>query len=149
MRGFGPPGKSQMRERKFSLLLSAAACLFAVEAGALAVCIGLMVLESGPLASLEGAFMWVFAQPVIIPIALAALPLAVLLRFVLGLAFKQPRPTALIAGGVVGLLGSTLFASVSKDVLSALVPAIPLGLVAGLVGGWTWWQIEKEFLDRQ
>ena len=137
-----------MRERKFSLLLSAAACLFAVEAGALAVCIGLMVLDSGPIASFEGALMWVFAQPVIIPIALGSLPLAVLLRLVLGLVFKQPRPTALISGGAVGLLGSTLFASVSKDVLSALVPAIPLGLVAGLVGGWTWWQIEKEFLDR-
>jgi uncharacterized membrane protein len=125
------------------------ACFVAVEAGALVVCIGIMVLDSGPFASLEGIAVWAIAQPIILFIALGSMPLGALLRMVLGLAFEQPRSVALIAGGMVGLFGSAIFAFGINDVLLAWVPIMSIGLVAGVVGGWTWWRIEKPFLDRQ
>ena len=126
-----------------------AACFVAVEAGALVFCVGIVVLDRGPFASLEGLAVWAFAQQIILFIALGSMPLGALLRMVLGLAFEQPRPVALVVGGVVGLLGSALFAFGNDDVLHARVPMMSLGLVAGVVGGWSWWRIEKPFLDRQ
>ncbi|WP_299851574.1 hypothetical protein [uncultured Roseovarius sp.] len=148
MRRFENRGQSELTERKFNLVLSMVACFVAVEAGALVVCTGIMVLEGGLFASLDGIAVWAFAQPVILFIALGSMPLGALLRMVLGLAFEQPLSVALIAGGMVGLVGSALFAFFTNDGLFAWVRAMPLGLVAGVVGGWTWWRIEKPFLDR-
>lgn len=141
-------GWSELTERKFSLVLSMAACFIAVEAGALVVCIGIMVLDSGPFASLEGIAVWVFAQPIILFIALGSMPLGALLRMVLGLFFEQPRSVALVAGGIIGLVGPVLFGLNFKDGLAAWVPIMSVGLFAGVFGGWTWWLIEKPFLDR-
>jgi hypothetical protein len=58
-----------LTERKFSLVLSMEACFCAVQAGALVVCLGIMLLDS-PLAILAGIGLWVGAQVVIVPIAL-------------------------------------------------------------------------------
>ncbi|MBW4710658.1 hypothetical protein KX928_22950 [Roseobacter sp. YSTF-M11] len=138
-----------MNKRNFSSVLSLWACFVAVEAGAFVVCFGIMILDSGPLGSLEALAVRTIAQPIILPIALCSMPLGALLRMVLGLAFKQPRSVALISGAVVGLVGSVLFAFLTKDGWSAWFPIVSIGLFAGVVGGWAWWRVEKPFLDGQ
>ena len=138
-----------MAERKFSLVLSMAACFIAVEAGALVVCLGIMLLDSGPLAILEGVAIWVIAQPIILLIALISMPVGALLRMVLGLTFEQPRSVALISGALTGLVGSVFIVFSTDDGWSVWPPVVSVGLVAGIVGGWTWWRVEKQFLERQ
>ena len=138
-----------MAERKFSLVLSMAACFIAVEAGALVVCLGIMLLDSGPLAILEGVAIWVIAQPIILLIALISMPVGALLRMVLGLTFEQPRSVALISGALTGLVGSVFIVFSTDDGWSVWPPVVSVGLVAGIVGGWIWWRVEKQFLERQ
>lgn len=138
-----------MAERKFSLVLSMAACFIAVEAGALVVCLGIMLLDSGPLVILEGVSIWVIAQPIILLIALISMPVGALLRMVLGLTFEQPRSVALISGALTGLVGSVFIAFSTDDGWSVWPPVVSVGFVAGIVGGWTWWRVEKQFLERQ
>jgi hypothetical protein len=138
-----------LAERKFSLVLSMAACFIAVEAGALVVCLGIMLLDSGPLAILEGVAIWVIAQPIILLIALISMPVGALLRMVLGLTFEQPRSVALISGALTGLVGSVFIVFSTDDGWSVWPPVVSVGLVAGIVGGWTWWRVEKQFLERQ
>lgn len=125
------------------------ACFVSVEAGALAVCFGIMVLDSGPLAGLEGIAVWAIAQPIILLIALVSMPVGALLRVILGLTFDRPRPVALLSGATIGLVGSVLFTLSTKDGFASWPPIVLVGLLAGTVGGWTWWRVEKPFLDRQ
>lgn len=134
--------------KRINLVLSLSACFAAVRTGALAVCAGIMVLDSGPLASLERIAVWVIAQPIILPIALLSAPLGTLLRMILGLVFEQPRSVALISGSVIGLIGSGLFAFSTNNDWSAWFSILSIGSVAGLVRGWTWRRVEKPFLDR-
>ena len=108
-----------------------------------------MLLDSGPLAVFEGVGIWVFAQLVILPVALLSMPIGALVRMILGLSFNQPRPVALVAGASVGLGGSLFFALSTQDRWSSWPPIISIGLVAGIVGGWTWWRVERPFLKRQ
>lgn len=136
-----------MNGRKFSLVLSMVACFVSVEAGALVVCIAIMLLDAGPFASLYGIAVWATAQPVILFIALGSMPLGALLRMVMGLAFKRPRFVALITGAIIGLLGSVLFAIGTTDDVFAWAQIIFIGLFAGFVGGWTWWRVEKPFIE--
>lgn len=138
-----------MTERKFNLVLSLVACFVAVEAGALAVCLGVMVLDSGPLAILEGMALWVLGQFFILPMALFSMPIGALVRMILGLNFDQPRSVALLAGATVGLVGSLLFALSNKVGLEVWPHIVFVGSMAGIVGGWAWWRVEKPFLDRQ
>lgn len=142
-------GHGELAKKEFNLVLSMAACFVAVEVGALVVCMGIMLLDSGPLAILEGIAVWAFAQPVILLIALFSMPIGALLRMILGLTFEQPRPVALLSGAFIGVGGALLIAFSIKDGWSALPPILFIGLVAGIVGGWTWWRVEKSFLDRQ
>ncbi|MEL7027504.1 MAG: hypothetical protein AAGO57_09810, partial [Pseudomonadota bacterium] len=121
----------------------------AEQAGGKTVRLGIMLLESGPLAVLEGIGVWVFAQLIILPIALLSMPIGALIRMILGLSFDQPRPVALVSGALVGLSCSLLFALSTKDGWSAWPPIISVGLVAGIAGGWTWWRVERTFLKRQ
>ncbi len=138
-----------LAERKFSLLRSFMACFVAVEAGALVVCIGIMILDSGLLASLEGIAVWATAQPIILFIAIGSMPWGALLRMVSGLAFDQPRSVALTTGALVGLIGAVLVASTANDGLNNWLFTLSLGLVAGVVGGWAWWRVEKPYLENQ
>lgn len=144
-----PCGEIGLTERKFSLVLSMAACFVAVEAGALIVCVGIMLIDTGPLAILEGIAIWAVTQPVILLIAFFSMPIGALLRMILGLAFERPRRVALVSGATVGLIGSALFAGSTKGGWSVWPTIMALGLVAGIVGGWAWWWVEKPFLDRQ
>ena len=137
-----------MADRKINLLLSLLACFGAIEAGALVVCIGIVIVNSGLFAILQGISIWVIAQPAILPIALLSAPLGALLRMILGLACKKSRFSALVTGTIIGTIGSVLFAYSTKDGSSAWLSILPIGSIAGLVGGWTWWRIEKRFLDR-
>lgn len=125
------------------------ACFVAVEAGALVVCVGIMLFDTGPLAILEGIAVWAVTQPGILLIALFSMPFGSLIRMILGLTFEQPRHVALISGAIVGLIGSALFAGLINDGWSFWPPIMAVGLVSGIVGGWAWWQVEKSFLDRQ
>lgn len=125
------------------------ACLVAVEAGALVVCVGIMLFDTGPLAILEGVAIWAFTQPAILLIALFPMPFGALVRMILGLTFEQPRRVALVSGAIVGLIGSALFAGSINDSWSFWSPIMAVGLASGIVGGWAWWQVEKPFLDRQ
>lgn len=133
---------------KMNLALSLTACFAAIEADALVICIGIMILDSGLLAILEGVGIWMMAQPVILPISLLATPVGTLLRMLLAFLFEQPRTVAMTTGTVIGGVGSALFAYSTKDGSAVLVPILSFGSVAGLCGGWTWWRIEKPFLDR-
>ena len=146
---YGQRCQTKMNERKFNLMLSMAACFLAVEAGALVVCIGMTILDGDPFAGFQGVALWAYAQPVILLIALGSMPLGALLRMVLGLAFERPRPVALAAGGLVGLCASAFVVLGLDDGLVVWIPLTTIGLVAGVVGGWTWWRVEKTFLDRQ
>ncbi|MWD29534.1 hypothetical protein E0K89_018805 [Aquicoccus sp. SCR17] len=138
-----------MSIRRFNLVLAFLACFVAIEAGALVVCIGIMILDSGLLAAPAGLSLWVIAQPIALLIALGSMPVGALLRMILGLTFKAPRPVALSAGAAVGL-GSSIFLALStKDGLAALISISSIGLFAGVIGGWLWWRVEKPFLDRQ
>ena len=138
-----------MTQGRFNLLLSMAACFLAVEAGAMIVCIGMVVLDAGPLAVMPGIALWALAQPIILVIALGSMPLGALVRMILGLAFERPRPVAFMTGGLIGLCGSAFVLHGIKDVLSVWLPLMTVGSVAGIFGGWTWWLIEKPFLDRR
>lgn len=133
-------------ERKFSLFRSFKACFVAVEAGALAVCIGIMILDSGLFASLEGIAVWAIAQPIILFIAIGSMPLGALLRMILGLVFDQPRAVALTTGALVG---SVLIANSANDGWNSWLFTLSLGLVAGVVGGWAWWRVEKPYFEGQ
>jgi hypothetical protein len=126
-----------------------AACFLAVEAGALVVCLGITLLDSGPFVILEGVAIWVIGQPIILLTALISMPVCVLLRMVLGLTFEQPRSVALISGALTGLVGSVFIVFSTDDGWSVWPPVVSVGLVAGIVGGWTWWRVEKQFLERQ
>lgn len=139
--------ENELTERKFNLGLSMVACFVSVGAGALFVCIAIILFDAGPLASLEGIAFWATAQPAILFIALGSMPLGALLRMVLGLAFERPRFVALIAGGTIGLCGSVFFAIGTIDDVFAGVQIAIIGVVAGIFGGWTWWWVEKPFLD--
>lgn len=138
-----------MNERKFNLMLSMAACFVAIQTGALVVCLGMMLLEGGALTVLEGFTVWVFAQPFILFFALLSMPIGALLRMLLGFAFARARLVSLVTGSLVGLAGSAILTSSQKDGIAGWVPIVSVGLVAGFVGGWTWWRIEKPFLDHQ
>lgn len=113
------------------------------------VCLGIALLDSGPFAVLMGITLWVFALPITLPIALFLMPFGALIRMVLGLAFETPRLVALIAGASVGLSASVFFAIATYDSWSVWPPVVAIGLVAGIVAGWTWWRVEKPFLNRQ
>lgn len=131
-----------------NLVLSLIACFASVEAGALVVCIGIMILDSGLLSVLEGVAVWAIAQPVILPIALLSSPIGALLRMVLGFAFEQPAKVAMTAGVAVGIIGAVAFAYSTKDGAAAWGPILLIGCLAGFCGGLTWWRIEKPYLDR-
>ncbi|PTX54356.1 hypothetical protein C8N43_3170 [Litoreibacter ponti] len=107
-----------------------------------------MLLDSGLSSILEGFAIWVVAQPIILLVALFAMPAGALLRMVLGLAFERPRAVALISGAFIGLCGSVFVLFSTEDGWSAWLQVISVGLLAGIFGGWTWWRIEKPFLDR-
>ncbi|WP_300060919.1 hypothetical protein [uncultured Roseobacter sp.] len=131
-----------------SLILSMFACFAAVQAGALAVCVVTMILDSGPLAFLEGVGVWVFGQIAILPIALMSMPVGALLRMVLGLIFSNPRLVALNTGLLVGSIGAALVsAGTSQSLLPDYLISIAIGGCAGLVGGWVWWRIERRHLE--
>lgn len=98
-----------------NLVLSLIACFASVEAGALVVCIGIMILDSGLLSVLEGVAVWAIAQPVILPIALLSSPIGALMRMVLGSVFEQPAKVAMTVGGAVGIIGAAAFAYSTKD----------------------------------
>lgn len=136
-----------MTEIKFSLVLSMIACFIAVEAAALIVCLAIMVIDRGPLALLEGIALWAVAQPIILIIAFASMPIGALVRFVLGLTFNQhqPRSVAILSGAIIGLAGAALFGLSTHDSFSFYI--VFIGLTVGLVAGWVWWRIEKPFLD--
>jgi len=140
-------GPNKLAERKFSLLRSFIACFVAVEAGALVVCIGIMILDSGLLASFEGIAVWVIAQPIVFVVAICSMPVGALLRMILGLAFDQPRSVALITGALVGLVGAIAIAFTANDGWHRWPLTLSLGFVAGVVGGWAWWRVEKPYLD--
>ncbi|MBV7393106.1 hypothetical protein [Mameliella sediminis] len=131
-----------------NLVLSLIACFASVEAGALVVCIGIMILDSGLLSVLEGVAVWAIAQPVILPIALLSSPVGALLRMVLGLVFEQPAKVAMTAGVAVGIIGAAAFAHSTKDGVAAWGPILLIGSLAGFCGGLPWWRIEKPYLDR-
>lgn len=126
------------------------ACFIAVDAAALIVCLAIMVLDRGPLALLQGIALWAVAQPIILIIAFASMPIGALVRFVLGLTFNQhqPRSVALLSGAIIGLAGALLFSLSTHDSFSVSPHIVFIGLVTGLVGEWVWWRIEKPFLDR-
>lgn len=132
---------------KMKLLLSMKACFAAIEAGALVVCVGAMILDSGLLSIPEGIGIWLMMQPVLLPIALLATPIGALLRMILAFMFERPRKVAMITGTIVGFVGSAFFAYSSNDGPSVWPPVLLLGSAAGLCGGWVWWRIEKPFLN--
>lgn len=108
-----------------------------------------MILESGLFAGLEGIAVWAIAQPIILFIAIGSMPLGALLRMILGLAFDQPRFVALITGALVGLGGTALVANSANEGWYNWPFTLSLGLVAGVVGGWAWWRVEKPYLEGQ
>lgn len=125
------------------------ACFVAVEAGALVVCIGIMLIEEGLLGFFEGIATWIVGQLIILPIALVSIPFGALLRLIFGILFERPRTVALSSGAVIGVAGSVFLVLLAQGGWSVLIMAGTIGLVAGICGGWTWWRIEKPHLDRQ
>ena len=115
--------------------------------GALAVCIIVMVLDTGLFAIFEGIAMWVVSQILIFPLALLTAPFGALLRMILGFIFDQPSPVALLTGAIIGTLGASFIAYSANDGWNAWLLILAVGAFAGLVGGWTWLRIEKRFLD--
>lgn len=124
------------------------ACFCAVEAGALVVCLGIMLVNDGPWAVLNGVAGWNYSQIVILPIALISMPIGALIRMILGLYFNNPRFVALLAGAAIGLSGSLFVIIVRRGDWSDWPSIISVGLVAGIIGGWTWWRVERPFLLR-
>lgn len=138
-----------MVEKNFNFLLSVMACLAAIEAGALAACIGLGLHAEGQSGALNGLFLWLLGQMVILPLWLVVMMPAALLRMVLGLIFQRQLPVALVTGAVIGLGGVDRLTTAGELGWAEALPMFAIGLVAGLVGGWAWWRVETRFLDRQ
>ncbi|WP_171174453.1 hypothetical protein [Ruegeria sp. HKCCD8929] len=132
-----------------NLTLSFGASFAAIQAGALVVCIGTMVNDSGLDAILEGVGVWVIGQIAILPLALLLTPIGVLIRAIVGRLFNNPKPVALVTGAAVGSMGLAAFSitQLVGDVSEVLRFAI-LGGVSGLIGGWVWWRIEGPGLER-
>ena len=129
-----------------NLVLSMVACFCAVQTGALVVCVGMMVAEAGPAGVFEGVGVWAIGQIPVLPIALFSMPLGVLLRWILGMPFQKPKPVALITGFGIGLVGAILL-TLDDNRPETIAVALSLGALAGLVGGWTWWLIERPYLE--
>ncbi|WP_299367628.1 hypothetical protein [uncultured Tateyamaria sp.] len=124
------------------------ACFCSVQSGALAICVGLLVLEQGPVGVFEGVAVWSVGQIAIFPISILALPLGAFLRMVLGFLFVRAKLTALATGTTIGVLSSGALAiTTSVTAWDDWVTFLLFGALAGMVGGWTWWQIERPSLE--
>ncbi len=114
----------------------------ATQAGALFVCVGMMVVEDGPRAVLDGIGTWIFGQIVFLPIAIASMPVGLAVRYLGGKVLGETYAAALASGVFVGCLG--WLAITWNSILSGIGVAIGLvfALVAGLIGGLVWAAIE-------
>ena len=134
---------------KMNLLLSLLGCFFAIQAGAMVVCVGLMLVDEGPSGFFEGIAIWAFSQIVILPLALFAMPFGALFRMVLGFLFDQPKPVAIATGTLVGLLGAlAIQINAGSYEFSNFAVVISIGSAAGFAGGLVWWLIERPHLER-
>lgn len=133
---------------QMNLGLSMFACFCAVQAGALVICVGTMVVDSGPIALVEGIAVWIVGQIAIFPMALMFMPAGALVRMVLGLLCKRPRFVALVTGTLIGILG-VLVVSIGVTVNDSIQLAVFVGIggLAGLSGGWVWWRVERRHLE--
>lgn len=140
---------ARLENTNMSLLRSLVAAFAAVQAGALMVCIGLVVVSDGPLSAIEGVGIWLAGQFIILPLAVLCAPLGALLRMVLGFVFDQPRPVALTTGTAIGVLGAALLAFTAEDGWIFWAASLSVGAIAGFVGGWVWWRIERPLFIAQ
>ena len=136
-----------MPNQNFSFVRSFCGWFFAIQAGGLSICIGIMVLENGLTAIPEGVVMWIVGQIVILPLALFGAVPAALLRMILGLMFQSARVVAPLSGTVIGGLGCIVLMGGASDLDASSVTMIGICAFAGFIGGWTWWRYEKPFLD--
>ena len=128
--------------------LSLLAAFVALQAGALTICVLMMVAEQGPVGFLEGFGVWIFAQAFVLPIFLvAALPLLIV-RYFLGKLSLDAKIVSCFVGAVVGSAGAGIIAASStySNFETVMIAAIRGG-VGGLVAGWAWWRVEKHWLQ--
>ncbi|MFY0617590.1 hypothetical protein [Shimia sp.] len=120
------------------LLTALKAHFLAVQAGALFVCVGLMVVENGPGAVLEGIGAWIFAQVVIFPIAIATMPVGLGLRYLGGKVLGETYAAALASGVFVGCLGWLAITWDSRLTSDGVAIGLVFASIAGLIGGLVW-----------
>lgn len=137
-----------MTEKRFSLVVSLAACVAAIEVAAFAICLGTLLLTNGPRGILEGISIWAIGQLFILPIAAIAAPFGALLRFILGLVFNRPLIVSMVTGLIVGGLIAAIATPPSGGDLTGWIALFSVFLPAGLLAGLTWWKIEDVFLGR-
>lgn len=126
--------------KRFDLVLSCCACFGAIQSGAMVVCIGTMIDEPGPFNLLEAIAVWVVSQPLTFLVAFGSMPVLVVLRFLLGRLFENPYPVAVFCGATLGLVGTLVFNWPPSAKL------VLVGLIAGIIGGLTWWLMELPFI---
>lgn len=114
----------------------------AIQAGALFVCVGLMIVEDGPGAVLEGIGTWAFGQMVIFPIAVLSMPVGLGVRYLGGKALGETYAAALASGVFVGCLGWLAITWDSRLTSDGVAIGLVFALIAGLIGGFVWAAIE-------
>ena len=137
-----------MNDGRMNLVLTMCACFCAIQAGSLVICVGITLLYEGVGMVLAGIGFWATGQVVIIPAALLLMGPGALLRWIVSLLAKNPFKAALGTGLIVGTIGAILFsAGFGQPDFPEFIPVVLLGAIAGLVGGWVWWRIEKPYLS--
>ncbi len=114
----------------------------AIQAGALFVCVGMMVVEDGLGAVLEGIGTWIFGQLVIFPIAIASMPVGLGVRYLGGKVLGETYAAALASGVCVGCLSWLAITWDSSLTSEGVAIGLVLASVAGLIGGLVWAAIE-------
>lgn len=114
----------------------------AIQAGAFFVCVGMMVVEDGPGAVLEGIGTWVFGQLVIFPIAIATMPVGLAVRYLGGKVLGETYAAALASGVFVGCLSWLAITWDSRLTSDGVAIGLAFASIAGLIGGLVWAAIE-------
>ncbi len=115
----------------------------AIQAGALFVCVGWMVVQAGLGAAIGGVGVWIVGQVVILPIAIATMPIGLGFRCIGGKLFGKTRVATLVTGVVAGVSGWLTVAWELSSTTEGLAKGLVFAAVAGLIGGAVWMTVER------